>query len=292
MKKALLFVWILFLTCLNLTGQNFISEDKQWNVRLSFFASYSMEITKISGDTIINSQTYQCIWSSYDSLVSWTYMGALREEGSRVYYIPPASLTNQEGLLYDFSLNVGDTASITNYFCEGSIVPVVVSDIDTLVFNGVHHRRLHLEVPGHWLEVAWLEGIGSLKGPLYGLFEYCIVCPDWDLLCYFDNDTLMYQMPLANKCWDAHIGINEPENTARLTISPNPVSRGDVVTVTTSLIPESIAIFNSAGMVVRSFGVSSSDQLKIETDNLPPGLYFIRLAASDSRTLTTRVIVI
>lgn len=291
MKRAFFILIQIVFAGLYLSGQSFISEDKQWNVRLNYFMNHSMEITKISGDTLIDSLTYRCVWSSYDSLASWAYMGALREEGPRVYYIPPGSMTNKPGLLYDFSLNVGDTALITNYFCEQNNVPVVVANIDTLVFNGFSHKRWHLEVPGQWLEAVWLEGIGSLNGPVYGLFEYCIVCPHWDLLCYFNNDTLQYRMPLSIKCWDQHIGIEEPVMETRLTISPNPVNRGDVVTITTSLSPKTVTIFNPAGMAVRSFNTEPSETVMISTDMLAPGLYFISLNSLDSRVMTARLIV-
>ena len=73
----------------------FVEEGKVWVCRDG--RNYCTYI--IQGDTIINSQTYKRLYQ-YQVGKELTYIGCLRDEATRVYWI--ASETKTETCLYDF----------------------------------------------------------------------------------------------------------------------------------------------------------------------------------------------
>jgi hypothetical protein len=286
-RKTLLF-GLIFSMSLSLTGQNFISEDKQWSVRFTggWPVSLTTEIFIIDGDSAVNSIIYNKVWVSFDSLDTWQYQGLLREDANVVYYIPPNG--GDEGILYDFNLEVGDTAYVTNIFC--SDIPIYVLDVDTVEYFGTSRKRWTFGGDGY-AEEAWLEGIGSLYGPLYTKYEYCIICPVWELLCYHNDGVLEYIMDGQTDCYQTTVGINELKEDIGFDIYPNPVSRGDIIYLEMKSVPGNIMIYNSAGLLIRNFNPVSGKEIVIETNDLQPGLYLIAITNSDNRLLTGKIIV-
>lgn len=156
----------------------------------------------ISGDTIINTQTYKKIkrrgaWSSSTGVINMggqlgttytnnlntasTVIGAIREDSlKRVYYynmnaniyssvLPPG----QEVLLYDFGKVVGD--SILQYFESGiyDSTYMHITAIDSIqLYDSTFRKRFHLSgiapnIPGPYNNIFyfWVEGIGVLGFP-------------------------------------------------------------------------------------------------------------------------------
>lgn len=278
----LLFAMALLMST-SLVGQGFISQDKQWNVLLTAFPSYvGTEIFKIQGDSIVDGTTYSKIWVSFDSLVSLQFMGLLREADNIVYYMQP-NLT--EGVLYNFNLQVGETAMVRNFFCYEYDIPVTVVSIDTVEYFGVERRQWLLQ--SEELYDTWVEGIGSLSGPLYSMFSMCVVCPMWELLCYYENDILQYRMPFATTCYGTSVGIDEPSPGTNISVSPNPVRSGENITIQAPGVSGSISIYDVFGKLVRSF---------LETDapstyDLAPGLYFVTITTFDNKRISVKLVV-
>ncbi|NLO51683.1 MAG: T9SS type A sorting domain-containing protein [Bacteroidales bacterium] len=271
MKKHLLLFAMGLLMSASVVAQGFVSTDKQWNVLLTAFPNYvSTEIFKIQGDSVVDGTTYSKIWVSMDSLVSWQFMGLLREADNIVYYMQP---NFTEGVLYNFKLQVGETAMVRNFFCYEYDIPVTVIALDTVEYFGVERRQWLLQSEEFY--DTWVEGIGSLSGPLYTMYNMCVVCPVWELLCYHENDILLYQKPFATTCYGTSVGIEEPTAGNPVIISPNPVKRGDNLTIKTSGISGTINIFNSSGMLVRSFLQSDAPAVTITTDGMATGIYFV-----------------
>lgn len=286
MKQKVIFIGFTILINLSVFGQNFISSDKQWNVRLMGWAyQYSTEIYTINGDTAINSLIYNKIWVSGDSLSTWQYQGLLREESKVVYYIPPNGI---EGVLYDFNLEIGDTAYVNNIFC--SDIPIYVIDIDTVDYFGISRKRWLLGEDGYVKE-SWVEGIGSLNGPLHTNFEYCLICPSWNLLCYHNNDTLEYIMDGNTDCYQSTVGINEGHQEIGIVIYPNPIRKGGNIYIETNSIPKNINIFNSVGLLVKNIVSIIDTKIQVETNDFEPGLFFITITTKKNRIITQKILI-
>lgn len=286
MKKTILFAFLVILTGSSLSGQEFISTEKQWNVRVNGWASsYSTEIYIIDGDSVVNDLNYQKILVSYDSLASWDYQGLIREDSGVVYYRPP---DRDEGVLYNFNLEVGDTARIINIFCTD--VPIHIADIDTVEYFGKSRKRWTLGKDGY-IRARWIEGIGCLNGLLHTKFEYCMICPYWELLCYHNNDTLQYRKPGETECYQTTVGINDLNREDAFTLSPNPVRKGNSIHMETQAVPANISIFNAAGLLVKNLNPLNDTKIEIETNSFKPGLYFISVTLKEDKKLTKKFLV-
>ena len=287
MKQRIIFIGLTILMNLSLFAQNFISPNKQWNVRLSGGYGYTTEIFKIEGDSLVDSISYNKIWVSSDSLATFTFQGLLREESNIVYYIPPDLSV---GVLYDFNLEIGDTTSVKNIFCGNEVIPITVVNIDTVDYFGVSRKRWQLDSYGGSDEF-WVEGIGSLNGPLYTKYWYCIVCPVWELLCFHNNDTLKYIMPYETDCYQNTIGVNENDDNNNFYIKPNPINRGNAIYIKTNTIPNSISIFNSSGLLIKKLTQNRDKTIKIETNDFKSGIYLISISTNEDRVKTQKLMI-
>src|SRR5690606_23554836 len=115
MKQILLFSLLLFATSNNF-AQITIEENKVWTVLSQGFGpDYHTFAIKFSGDTTINNIVYKKMLSSADSSLanSWGQSNIFMREDSlhRIYKYNE----NEEQLLYDFSLEVGDTFEVHFY---------------------------------------------------------------------------------------------------------------------------------------------------------------------------------
>ena len=285
MKKMGLSFGLAVMLSYSLFAQNFISTTKQWNVMLNEWAGVSTEIFFIDGDSAVNSLNYNIIWVSYDSLSTWHYQGLLREVSNIVYYIPP---DGNEGVLYDFNLDIGESTYVNNLFC--SDIPIYVVDIDTVEYFGISRKRWLLGDNGY-VQESWVEGIGSMYGPLYTKFEYCIICPVWNLLCYHHNDTLQYIKDGYTDCYQTSVGINEKYDETGFAIHPNPVRKGNSIYITTNAVPSNIRVYSSSGVLMKSVDSINGTKMKVETTSFKSGLYLITITAGDGKVSTRKFLV-
>jgi hypothetical protein len=287
MKQRIIFIVFAVLMNISIFGQNFISSGKQWNVRLNGGYGLTTEIFRIEGDSIVDSKSYNKIWVSYDSLTTMIFQGLLREESNVVYYIPPDF---SEGILYDFNLEIGDTISVKNIFCGDEEIPLDVIDIDTVEYFG-ESRKMWLLGQNGYVEEFWIEGIGSLNGPLYTEYWYCIVCPVWELLCYHKNDTLKYIMPGETECYQNTVGVKEITGNDKILIRPNPVKKGNSIEIEMNFNPLKIDFINSSGLLIQRLTSIREQNMKIETNNLEPGFYLIKVTNQENKIQTLKVII-
>jgi hypothetical protein len=98
-----------------------------------------------------------------------------------------------ERILYDFSLQVGDTFSSTITFVGSSqqfAYACMVSSIDTFFINGTPHREWSMQPVQGGGGYHVLEGIGTRNDPVTPLYPWMPPISEmwWDLVC-FSNDT-------------------------------------------------------------------------------------------------------
>ena len=99
----------------------------------------------IGGDTIINSTLYNKLYElDYDPNCSLNtygpyYVGCFRNDipEKRVYFIKKTQ--SEELLLYDFSLNIGDTVPQT--YINFSYPYLIVEDIDSVMVGSSYRKR-------------------------------------------------------------------------------------------------------------------------------------------------------
>jgi hypothetical protein len=271
-------------------GQVIVSEANRWNVLNAGYPGYlGTETYKIEGDSSCNGHIYKIIWLTYDSVdASWIYQGLLREEGNKVYYVPLYTSTGEEGLLYDFGLTTGDTCEVVNMFCGDETVEIIITNIDTVEYFGVERKRWHLK-EDFSMQEYWIEGIGSILGPLHTKYYMCIVCPSWDLLCFHHNDTLFFRMPGADRCFMTNVGIREKNTVDHIRIFPNPAHDRVIIESTLGDIGK-IEVFDMLGRkVIEKYPGKNNNHTALELDRVARGIY--RCQVITGNRMITRAII-
>lgn len=250
----------------------------------------------IIGDTIISigkgtSYTYNKVYSLYDSTLSnpySTYFGAIRTTIDKEVFILLPDLP--ESLLYDYSLEVGDTIwfNIGGSACydgvsfwEQSHFKVVTEKDSVELLDNQYHTRWFLE--GSIMNDIWIEGVGSTVW--FGLFNPIIsdatLCGDsYSFACYKHNNTALYiDNPECDKCFCYLLtGINEPfESADEIEIYPNPTK--DIVNISINSDEQNqteVRIYNSTGHCVFNAKQQTSESIKILVKDWKKGLYIVR----------------
>ena len=170
------------------------NDRQKWNVVYilandNYPNDYHTEIQSIRDNINLDGVDYKLVWteSVYDSK---RIAGAVREEDKRVYYRRKLSQSyEEEVLLYDFNLTVGDTVTV-NWFGQ----PLTVIEETEVEVDGTMRRKL---VFGP--EEYWIEGVGSSYGFLNSGYE------NWmgsfvHLLCYHENGDLVWDNEEFDDC--------------------------------------------------------------------------------------------
>ena len=287
-KLSLLFLALVF--SLSIFGQNFLSEGKQWNVRLEGWpGSVVTEIFFIDGDSIVNNLNYKQIWVSTDSLNTATFQGLLREEIEKVYYLPTYG---DEGLLYDFGLNVGDTVSIISLPSqyEGEF-EIFVAAIDTIEYEGVQRKRMLIDSEENTFTEFWIEGIGDTWGPLYTMIYNYGICPSWELICVHEYDELIYMVPYTESCYEVNVGIDELIQNSKILLSQNPVKQDQSIEVKADKAMGNIQVYSVSGKLIKTISSPFNKKQSIKTHDLKKGLYLLKIEMADGEVLTSKVLV-
>ena len=242
-------------------------------------------------DTLINglkcNKLYQsgfvhshCMFGNYInnwSPIHKTYVGAFRQDIQlkKVLFIFPS--TSKECLLYDFSLNVGDT--LEGGCLEGEII---ISSIDSVLIGNKYRNRFHLSNSTYSI----IEGVGSTAGlfePFFP-FEY-----SGTLNCFTHNGQTIYPDTITTCEIVTH--ANEVKSVLSILISPNPFITQTSVRSNQILNNAIVTVYNSLGQQVKQIKNITGQTVTLNRDKLPSGMYFIHLTQND-KTISTGKIVI
>jgi hypothetical protein len=210
---------------------------------------------------------------SDDSLHSnWYVKGFIREDvtSQKVYLY---DVYNQvDILLYDFSLETGD--SILTGDGES------YAKVDTVIYKpfGNSTDTLKQICFDSGCNTRWIEGIGSLWGVLEGLNAFFITGEITKLVCYYDNDNLVYHSPEFETCFPDSTSVSNLKfgNKKNIKIFPNPTSDKIIIHSLRSRIFE-VEIYDLTGTCLyRNFN-TGSNRIDLETNNLPKGMYVLKV---------------
>jgi hypothetical protein len=250
----------------------------------------------ISGDTTIENSDYMKVFRR--ALVptddpppfvpngEYELYGFLRDDSSnkKVYayllynnnYCP----VNEDFLLYDFSLQVGDTAR----FCLiPGFMEYVLASITPDVHLGFETRKFSNGIEPYY----YYEGMGSY----YGLFEEMFTPVKSSQQKYTQNTFLYYYCREAS-C-DLVVSITEiNHNETTLQFYPSPADQILNVSFWEKKSAGEIVIMNIQGQTVIRKRISAQDEtVVIDIGNLSTGLYFINYYSKDV-VLTSQKLVV
>lgn len=182
-----------------------LGQTNEWQLTSCYEGDCFTDIYFTNGDTIVNNLDYQ-ILDGYH-YINRNFL--LREEVSEKKVFVTVILPNrvEEFLLYDFSLNVGDSIQIRNpitpFFNNAGFFEL--DSIENVTQDNQEYRFFHLsptennEISSN--NIVWIEGMGSLSiiNAPSGVADINGV---GKVSCYFKNGNLFYHDPngWGNNC--------------------------------------------------------------------------------------------
>ena len=259
---------------------NIVREDYGWPV--NSIEHYSIEII---GDTIINGSLYQKLFTPYiqpfdQSAVSLGYNGAIREDtiNKKVFIIPPSESSEQ--LLYDFTMQVGDT--VQGYIETYSDPKDTVISVDSILVGNNYRKRWNINAE---YDISLIEGIGST----YGLIEkspgQLIDCPNFWIICFKQNGMTIFPDTLTN-C-DLITSINNINKKKFVVIYPNPSNGFLTIEFENYSLVKKIIITDLTGKTVISR--ENLNELKMEIF-LPAGVYLLEVVCTDMKQILKKIL--
>ena len=274
---------ILTLTCsLHTFAQNdywFPNNGGHWEMKTSYgypnsiWNDYSVTLedtTWLYNDTL----WYSCDYGLIHIDSGCVYFKALwgPPGGLTVYISPPGPSDTITQLLYDFNLNIGDTAYVNS---ENFTLTVI--DIDTTNFLGIPRKTIHIGFGNNEWD-TWVAGLGSVHGFFYPWAHTFEASCDLCFFTGFYSDTVGTQYSLSfdnpSTCETLELNLNPPE--------PEVKTRCGLRKIWITLKkPEKMEIYSSDGKLVYRHLLPVGESV-FEFDFLERGAYIIKIGSNYS----------
>lgn len=294
MKNILLFITLLFFrqwSSAQITD-HFPHEDAVWGQFEgvyfddpfgSDYYSGGSQFYAAAGDSLLNGYTYIKVYNADVAGNVFNFPPRLiREDMDKVYYYDPN--LEEDTLLYDFSLQPGDTAHV---YSDHQIYTVVADSVGEMLVGNQMRKCIYFNqqcgqavfnqqnfFTGDNTPVTWIEGIGSNDGLFTPAGGAYVVDGIAFLTCFRENDTVKY----GTECNLVYNGEKDPVSHHLFQIFPNPTS-GIVVIGKNNLNQETeMVLYSAAGEKVWSkhFPKASSDYEQLDLSSFPDGLYLLQ----------------
>ena len=275
-----------------------LKDNSEWNILWQSTGVPTPEsVTEslmVSGDTVVDGVLYKKVLRKLSSethywhgSLEYDLYGIIKEEESgKVFYKPKEQ--EIEYLLYDFGMNVNDTAVMfwcQNPNCE---VHVRIDSIATQHIAGAERRVFYVSSKDmfgdewHWLN-TWVEGIGAMEGLLYS----CHIVNAGgitlhELLCYHEDGELVWQNSTYNTCLIDPLSIQDNTEASGLQVYPNPAKDRVVIE---GMEAVEVKVCNTSGQVVKT--VRGTNEIDIA--DLAKGVYLLRITDADGKVYTNKI---
>lgn len=256
------------------------------------FSGCPTDIYYTDGDTVVNGVDYKVLDGFH--YISRSFL--LTEDTlARTVSLTRVSSKIDTYLLYDFSLNVGDSIDIQNpispfpatpgYFRVDSIQMRMLDD-------GNDYKHFYLSVINPTAgasNAVWIEGVGSLSliNAPGGLND---INGTGHLSCFFKEGVGHYSnLDSIVSCDPTNFpSLINSFNGIEINLFPNPTS-GDVYIAASESI-DYVEIINLSGQVLETKQILSHFNAKIDMKYLKEGIYFINLHFTTGESAIRRVV--
>jgi hypothetical protein len=216
------------------------------------------------------------------SMTNWIRENHFFREDSNKVYRGNEVYWEEDILLYDFNLQVGDSLE-----CECPTGYTYVTAIDSTLICGAYRKTIHLTLD------KWIEGIGSVHSTFNPINYFGIIPNQFYLQCVTDTICQLYQNQSYSGCYVDTLILYQNEksiNYPALSASPNPVNTTSTITIsnTTNHI-NTIQLFDCLGRSVRN-ETSYDNSFVLDRKDLLSGIYFLTVSFNNL-ILTKRIII-
>lgn len=312
-KSTFLSILILLISIsINVKSQNYIPfppdptsewriDEQWWNWEPYEETTYWFKRLFFSGDILINGNEYHKQYFSgfseyhnslgniYTYIHENVYVGAFRTEGSKLFFANPS---NTEELVFDYSIQVGDTVSdcLISEWCADFFI---VASIDSIQIGERYHRRYNFECTNPDYNLTYfIEGIGNdygIKDPACMHLEY-----GTQLLCYAENGIPVF--PENANCI-LTVSVDEfVKNDLHFEIYPNPAFAQ--VTISMNSVAETITSLNVSDLTGRILihdfwkQTQGNNTISLDLHNLKPGIYIVTISGNDLTSTSQKKLII
>jgi len=277
MKKTFFIYLVLFSgVCFSQTYLELPDSNAKWiNVHKTFTGNpanepkWQVQYCVFGEDTVLNGKNYFKI-----DTCNGGYKGAMRNDNGKVFFFPKDS--TKEFLLYDFTLNEGDTAKdvyieVLAKYPQLHDVYVDAGGVDSVMIDGVYRKRIAVQTANEFGLPTWIEGIGNSQGlfwePWGNISAYAL-----ELYCMSANNLTIYPDAGFGPC-ESFIGISEElKEDIDIQILPNPANT--YFTIKADFSIQEMFIIDTRG--IRIFALENLSQNPvIPCDTFPIGVYLI-----------------
>jgi len=189
-----------------------------------------------------------------------------------------------EQLLYDYTLNLGDTFR-THHSVH------FVSAIDSVLINSIWHKTWHLhgfstDITGSFLnDYDVIEGIGCVNDPCFPIWPFTFET-ETDLSCFSNRGTTP---PLSHMVGPYFNNITSCSFTFGLSIYnvaaitnaaqlyPNPIDNTSKIVFPYSISSGDLVIINDIGQAVINMPIQNKEEVLIGDKIKVPGIYYYRV---------------
>lgn len=253
-------------------------------------------------DTIINDISYKKLYLFHESFFDknkFIYIGGIREDnakhiyymGDSVHWLKPYNSFDdynkeKELLLYDFSLEIGDTLWESNTNVYGKLI---VRDIDTIQIGNTLRKKFYFNY--FWVE--WIEGIGSLRGLLFAPSDIPTGSsyPYNSLICFIQNDIVLYHNDYYDDCFPSTLNADIKQINPEISVCSNPLEQ-QIQFKWCNCIINRIEIFDVQGVLIDVINVrNDSTEANYPTNRMQSGVYIYRANNSNGYSQTGRFVV-
>ncbi len=270
-----------------------LDTNKLWYTHIYIYCCWQIntEIIKIGSDTIVNDTTYYEVLRSTGGVqIPDHNYGYLREDNKRLFY--RTSLDKPEKLIYDFGISEGDTVIVyglsdwTNYNMDKFIYKC--DSIRTRDYYQIQRNVYYLwPIIGDTPEY-WIEGIGGTSGLLHH-YDGKVGGDGFKLSCVKFENNYIYRIDTSGPCIKLALE-NSEYSSDKLSVYPNPFN--DHLTI--DRLPNEILsfeIYDINGRLIFQDNEYTTGSITINTADIKPGLYLLRVRDTDSgQTITSKII--
>lgn len=276
-----------FLNIDSTEAQRMDTPGNQWNIGgYTISGPYSGSLKLGENIEVINGLEYHQFLRYRSSDDVWYFVDEfLREDSTqKVYYRNGET----EELIYDFNLAVNDTFFFdTDFFsmCKS----IIVEEIDSIAFDdGVNRKRLTMRInyaPSHSEIDYWVAGMGSTKYGSFPFSEHCIIDAGEALLCFFENDELVYKNT-SGECFLT--SVDDQPMLQKIQIYPNPTSDQVIITNDNQQLTHFV-LHDLSGKPIQR-GILDSNSKIVDLQTLPSGMYFLTITTKSGEQMVEKVL--